>query len=432
MNPRTRSPQPLSAQSQGEDPVHNCDRSIQTMRQTIFLAVWLMLLTTFAEGTETVTITNASGAKATGPLKSWSADILTLAATSEQKFARSDVRSISFHRPPQNLHQGRLEIWLSNGDRISARAVTAANDLLTVSWPILNESDLSKISLEKVLAIILEWPDDSSERLRLISDLQTLPPGNDLVVLANGDRSLGEFERLDAAHVELKIGAKPLKLDRSRARAIRFNPELTTIERPSVRRMILTLTDGSQLTISSMELLGDVFNVKSLALGTLSLPASSLVNCHVFGDRLIPVSDYEPAQVEFTPYLTSTWPLVRNANVRRGRLKLRGVESVVGLGMHSRMVVKYDLKGREQEFRATVGIDDIGMGKGSVIFAVDLDGTRVWTSPELTGESPAMTVPPIELRGKKQFTLIVEYGEFADVSDYANWCDAVFIVDPAS
>ena len=401
------------------------------MRRIAFLVVVLVSLTSLAAGTETVTLTTISGTKVTGTLKSWSDGSVVLMAATEQKFARSEIRSVEFPRPPGNSKQARPEIWLSNGDRISARAVTVANDLLAISWPIMNESELAKISLEKVLAIVLEWPDDTSDRLRLISDLQTLPPGNDLIVLANGDRSLGEFVRLDAAHVELKLGAKVLKLDRSRTRAIRFNPELTTVQRPIDRRVMLTLNDGSLLTASSIEFSGDAFQVNSPALGSLTLPATSLVACHLFGDRLVPLSDYEPSQVKFTPYLSSHWPLIYNANVRRGRLKLRGVESGVGLGMHSRMEVSYKLNGREREFQATVGIDDIAMGKGSVIFAVDLDGTRAWTSPELTGKSPAMTIPVIDVRGKKELTLIVDFGEFADVSDYANWCDAVLVIDAA-
>lgn len=61
---------------------------------------------------------------------------------------------------------------------------------------------------------------------------------------------------------------------------------------------------------------------------------------------------------------------------------------------------------------------------------MELDGRPVWTSPELTGRSEAATVPEIDLRGSKQMTLIVDFGQFADVADYANWCAAVFIVDP--
>ena len=242
---------------------------------------------------------------------------------------------------------------------------------------------------------------------------------------------MGEVDRLDAAFVELKVAGKPLKVDRSRVRAIRLNPELTTVKRPTARRTVLSLTDGSRLTATQIELNADIVKFKSSGLGNVALPVSAVATCHLFGDRLIPITDYEPAKVEYTPYFSAKWPLVRNASVLHGPLKLRETEFVTGLGMHSRMVVTYELRGNEREFQATVGIDDVAKGAGSVIFAVELDGRRVWTSPELTGQSPAATTEKIDLRGGKQLTLLVEFGELADVSDYADWCDAVLILDPA-
>ena len=347
----------------------------------------------------------------------------------DREFQRSDLRSVAFDRTTVQASTSQATIWLANGDRISARAMTVADDLLTVSWPALGNSALSQIPLEQVSAIIWEWPADLQERLRFLADIETLPPGNDLVMFANGDRSSGDFERLDAAHVELKVGANTLKLDRSRIRAVRFNPELTTLKHPAGRRMLLTLTDGSRLTLSSIELSDDQLNVHSALLGNRTLSIDSLVECHVLGERWIPLSDYEPARFEFTPYLSTTWPLVRNANVRRGPLKLRRTEHVTGLGMHSRMFVTYKLKGHEREFQATVGIDDLAGGGGSAVFGVELDGRRVWTSPELTGKSPALNVPAINLHGIQEITLLVEYGQFGDVLDYADWCDAALIVD---
>ena len=166
-------------------------------------------------------------------------------------------------------------------------------------------------------------------------------------------------------------------------------------------------------------------------MGKVAMPVSAVVACQLFGDRLIPITDYEPAKVEYTPYFSATWPLVRNANVQHGPLTLRGTEFSSGLGMHSRMAVTYQLRGIEREFQATVGIDDAAKGRGSVIFAVELDGQRVWTSPELTGKSPATNIGKIDLRGGKQLTLLVDFGELADVLDYADWCDALLILDAA-
>ena len=396
----------------------------------ILLSLWFGL-TFNVDAAETVTVTDISGTKTTGILRNWSAAQLIVVSAEERQFRQADVRSITFEHETSKSINGEPAVWLSNGDRINARSVSVGNDLLSVSWPVLGEAVITRIPLEEVVAMILDWPATTNDRLRLITDFETLPAGSDLVVLKNGDRLLGEVDRLDAAFVELKVAGKPLKVDRSRVRAIRLNPELTTVKRPTARRTVLSLTDGSRLTATQIELNADIVKFKSSGLGNVALPVSAVATCHLFGDRLIPITDYEPAKVEYTPYFSAKWPLVRNASVLHGPLKLRETEFVTGLGMHSRMVVTYELRGNEREFQATVGIDDVAKGAGSVIFAVELDGRRVWTSPELTGQSPAATTEKIDLRGGKQLTLLVEFGELADVSDYADWCDAVLILDPA-
>ncbi len=376
------------------------------------------------------TVTDISGAKTTGQLRAWSADQLVIVSNEETKIRQADVRLITFENKSLPSNKNEATVWLSNGDRINARSAGIGNDFLSVSWPLLGETVITKIPLEEVVAMILEWPEVTSDRLRLITDFETLPGGNDLVLLKNGDRLSGEVDRLDAAFVDLKVAGKPLKVDLSRVRAIRLNPELITVKRPTARRAIISLTDGSQLTASQIELKGDVLHFKSSGLGNVQLPVSNVKSCHLFGDRLIPITDYEPVKVEYTPYFSAKWPLVRNVNVRHGPLVLRETEFVTGLGMHSQMAATYELRGLEREFQATVGVDDIAKGAGSVIFAVELDGRRIWTSPELTGQSPAIRTGKIDLRGGKRLTLLVEFGELADVSDYADWCDAVMICDP--
>jgi hypothetical protein len=404
------------------------------MQRTIGLAVWLGFIAVgFCDSAEMVSVTDLAGVVSTGRLQSWSLDRLQLTGESPRDFARAEIRSVHFDRPGKRLTrtmQTTPTIWLSNGDQISARAISADENFVTASWSLLGAGEPIPIPLEKVVAIVFEWPLDPQERLRLIADLETIPKGNDVVLLTNGDRFSGEFERFEAAHLQLKVGPNSLKLDRSRVRALRFNPELTTLVRPQDRRSCLTFDDGSHLTVSECELVDETLQVQSGFMGKRSLPVHHLLACHLFGERVIPLADREPTKVEFTPYLSVQWPLVRNANVRRGPLTLRGIEFVTGLGMHSRMAVTYPLKGSEQEFRATVGIDDLAGGGGSVRFGVDLDGERVWTSAELKGDTAAVKIPVIKLQGHQQLTLVVDYGEFADVLDYADWCDAVLIVDP--
>ena len=153
-----------------------------------------------------------------------------------------------------------------------------------------------------------------------------------------------------------------------------------------------------------------------------------MLKLQFLGDRVIAVSELAPDRYSFTPYLTEVHPLVRNRNVRGGPLQIRKIGYATGLGMHSESSVTYDLSDSgSTEFRAVVGVDDVTEGQGSVIFAVSVDGRRVYESASLDGGSPAQPVGPIDISGARELTLIVKFGRFANISDVADWCDAVLI-----
>ncbi len=380
---------------------------------------------------ESVTVTSVSGKKNDGVLKSWMNGRLVFASTTDQEFDLADVRSVIFEHTPQRMSTGETGIWLTGGDRVSAKVVSTANEHLNISWPLCGSSDSPKIPLERIVAIILEWPLTGQDQQRMWSDIAACGPGSDVLMFRNGDRSQGEFEKLDASFVDLKGATGLLKLDRSRVRAICFNPELSAATPGNPTRAILALIDGSRITATSVEMDESGYKVLSTTLGKLSLPPDSVVSCHFFSDTVVPLSDRDPAKIRFTPYLSAQWTLVRNANVFHSPLTLRGNEFAIGLGMHSRMEVTYNLLEGDREFQGVVGIDDAAKGAGSALFAVELDGKRVWNSQELTGKSPATSVPSIKLRGSKEITLFVEFGQTGDVSDYADWCDTVLIRDRA-
>ena len=363
-------------------------------------------------------------------LGTWLSERLTIEGGTRRELPLDEVVSLKFDRKAAAFSGGESLVLMANGDRLVARPTSVSDDMLTVVWKRGTSQNEVKLPLETVAALVFDLPEAKVDRQRMFADLQTLPPGDDIVLLANGDRMQGEFEKLDGAFVELKLTTGPLKLDRSRVLAIRFNPELTSAPKVAGRRLVISLVDGSRLAATSAELQASELKLTTTSKQTLALPLASVESCHVYGSRVIPLMDREPTEVAFVPYLAARWPLVKNANVLHGPLSLRGTEYGAGLGMHSRMSVTYALSGNEREFRATVGIDDNANGAGSVRFAVELDGKRTWTSDEITGRSAPLDIPPVAIRGAKRLTLLVDFGQKADVSDYADWCDAVLIVEP--
>ncbi len=383
----------------------------------------------FAE--EVVSVVEATSVtRIGGTLRAWTNERLTIEGDARRELPLDEVVSLHFNRKTAAFVGGEALVLLVNGDRLVARPTVISDDVLTAAWKRGTAQSDWKLPLETVAAVVFDLPVAKTDRQRLFADLQTLPPGDDIVLLVNGDRTQGEFEQLDGAFVELKGTTGPLKLDRSRVRAIRFNPELTSAPKVEGRRLVFSLVDGSRFTATSAELQGSDLKLTTSTKQALTLPLAAVVSCHVYGGRAISLADREPTEVSFVPYLATKWSLVKNANVLHGPLSLRGTESGAGLGMHSRMSATYVLLGNEREFRATVGVDDCANGGGSVRFAVELDGKRTWISDEITGRSAPLDIPPVAVRGAKRLTLLVEFGEKADVSDYANWCNAVLIVEP--
>jgi NPCBM/NEW2 domain len=362
-------------------------------------------------------------------LRAWTADRISVEADAVHTVLVDDLVSLSFDRKPVPFAGGESLVLLSNGDRLVVRPVGVFDDVLTATWHRFPGRPPLKLPLETVSAIVFDLPSAKSDRLRLFADLQTLPAGDDIVLLANGDRIQGEFERLDGAFLQLKGAGGISKIDRNRVRAIRMNPELTSNPRIAGRRLMLSMTDGSRFTALRAERFDQDVKFATHSKLEFALPLADVASCRVYGTRVIPLSERAPTDVAFTPYLSAPWSLIKNANVLRGPLSLRGIEFGSGLGMHSRMAATFELRETDREFRAVIGIDDCANGGGSARFAIELDGKPAWSSEELTGRSPALVVPPLKLNGAKNLTLLVDFGQNADVADYADWCDAVLIVD---
>ncbi len=400
------------------------------MRVVLLAVLWCGCLGAAMAG-EVVSVIEATGARSSRlMLIDWTNERLTMAGDSRREVSLDEVVSLQFDRKSAVFSGGESLVLLANGDRLVARSTAITDDVLTAAWKIGAVQNDLKLPLETVAAVVLDLPAAKADRQRLFADLQTLPPGDDIVLLANGDRTQGEFEQLDGAFVTLKQATGPLKLDRSRVRAIRFNPALTSASKNEGRRSVIALVDGSRFTATSVELKEAKLRLAAPSQQVLALPLASVVSCHFYGNRVISLADRESVEVLFTPYLAARWPLVKNANVLHGPLSLRGTEYGAGLGMHSRMSATYALHPQDREFRATVGIDDLANGAGSVRFAIELDGKLVWTSEEITGRSVPLVIPPVAVRGAQRLTLIVDFGQHADVADYANWCEAVLIAGP--
>lgn len=110
-------------------------------------------------------------------------------------------------------------------------------------------------------------------------------------------------------------------------------------------------------------------------------------------------------------------------NIAAGPLAVGDQQFVSGLGTHSPALIEYTLSGQFKRFTATVGIDRMTEGRGSVVFEVHADDKPILKTGVMSGFSKPEKID-IDVTGTSRLTLIVKDADDGPKNDYANWCDA--------
>lgn len=375
-----------------------------------------------------LTVIDAEGRRWSGLLRSLTPERLVLAGEATNELRPAELRLAEFSGRRAAPFERGAAVLLANGDRLVAEPVRMDDANLTVRWTNLPGEPEVEIPLETVRGVMLSVPETSGPRIRLLTTVLEHGDNSDLLLLDNGDRLSGELTAMDETSVSLDGPVGETKVSRGGVRAIGLNPELISFPGTDGPRVLLMLTNGSIITARDLQLQSkDRLELEAAFGPRLDVPLSAVVSLRFEGERIVPLSSLEPASYEFTPYVGGHWELRRDRSVSGGPLQVRGVEYPRGLGMHSRSRVSYNLGGQYRSFQAIAGIDDATAGEGSAVFAIEVDGRRVFTSPAVSGVDEPLKIPPIDLTGAQRLTLIVDYGAHADIQDRADWCDPVLV-----
>jgi alpha-galactosidase len=109
-------------------------------------------------------------------------------------------------------------------------------------------------------------------------------------------------------------------------------------------------------------------------------------------------------------------------------IQLRGTTYDKGLGVHAPALVRYRLGGACSRFSAEVGLDD-DQTLGSAQFEVWADGERLFQSPVLTPQSPAVRVD-VDVENRLDLRLFVGIGGDEYAHDHGIWAGATLECDP--
>jgi hypothetical protein len=105
-------------------------------------------------------------------------------------------------------------------------------------------------------------------------------------------------------------------------------------------------------------------------------------------------------------------------------MSLNGATFQKGLGVHGASDVHYSLAGAYSTFSAKVGVDDEVGDRGSVVFEVWADGSKLYSSGVVNGASSTEPVL-LNVQGRNDLRLVVTNASDGSDFDHADWAEAM-------
>ena len=309
--------------------------------------------------------------------------------------------------------------WTTDG------SVQLTGDQAQVRTSLLGRVPLPRAALRGVLFDAARDPVVADRVLREMH--AEASPKQDQLWLVNGDRLAGEIGNIDGAIATLKLADQSIDVPLTNLSAVAFRQTDSAPAAPA--RWALGLQDGTLLRAASA--IGDGSRLQAkLALG-VDVSSKSLGDLvfvqNLAGGSFAYLSDMKPIDYKHTPYFDLAWPLAVDENLLGQPLRADGRRFHKGVAMHSASRAVYRLAGNERAFESAIALDGAAGAEGSAIFRVYAVRNG---KPELAFESDIRRSndPPqpisVDLHSAQGLVLLVDYADFGDQQDHANWLDA--------
>ncbi len=153
-----------------------------------------------------------------------------------------------------------------------------------------------------------------------------------------------------------------------------------------------------------------------------TLPLRHVLRQQIVGGRLRWLSEMDPVEVQETGYFGQAVPWQRDASLTRSPIRIGGRAHARGIAQHAKSTLSWSLDGAFSRFQAEAGLLEPEGRRGHAEMRVLADGEVLWNSI-VSADSPAQTVD-LDVSGRQQLTLEVDFAERFDVSDHVGWGSA--------
>ncbi|QDU13366.1 NPCBM/NEW2 domain protein [Gimesia maris] len=384
--------------------------------------LFFVSMTTLLAVAPDVEVTSLSGTTASGSLQSLNKTIAKVkAGPTEKDLPLSNILNMRF---PRNRSQRSLElpltVRLTDGSKFPIQALQSNDRQVKVSGKqtgelILPTKNVASIRFGPLSSNIR----DSWEKLLKAENSKDLLVVQKENVLDYIDGVVGSITE---DKIQFFTGEDEVSVNRSRVfGVIYFRPPTPEVS-PFCE---IRLTDEGVLKASAINFTGSEFTA-TLQGGTQARFApQSIANLDFSQGKVRYLSDLEPGNIEYTPFFDTVWKYRKDRHRDGGPLRVGGKEYARGLYIHSKTLLQYRIKGDYRNFRAIMGIDDSVPGIGFVYVEIKGDGRTLYSGNVRSSDSPVEL--NLDVRGVRDFEVLVDFGDNLEICDHLDLCEARFI-----
>jgi len=318
---------------------------------------------------------------------------------------------------------------LVDGSVISIGEATSGPEAIRVTT--LKFGDRS-FPLERVRGVVFRTPSSARRRDRLFASVQAPPAGErDRLTLIDGDELVGSLTSLTADGVVIETSLGPAEKPITSASTLVLNPALAAEIAPPRPGVLVGLRDGTLLACSVLTLHADGATLKPAIVGgtpgekepAWTARREEVVFLQSLGGDARYLSDIEPTGFKHVPFFDQAVEYRADRSVTGGKLRAGGRRYEKGIAMPSTSRLTFPLDPAAKKFQAEIAIDDDAEGGGSVTFRVFVDADERYRSEIVRGGDPPRPIE-VDVAGGKQLSLVVDFAEYGDQLDHADWLNA--------
>jgi hypothetical protein len=338
-----------------------------------------------------------------------------------EKLTLDDLRQIDVAPatvPPKA--QAGIHLQLVGGGLVRAASLTIENDVCQVVT-FAGDEKLG-IPLERLRAVRFD-PALKSEAIDKAIAAPSAEVDRIFVKVDDAVESIGGITvALTDSDLKAQIEGAEQTIPRSRLVSI-------VVTQPSgedeLANATVTLRDGSKVPGEIQSLAEGKLTLAMPPGGKVDISWAAVANVTIRSRRVAYLSDLKPTGLEQRSITFLDVPWKRDRSVLGRPLIVGNRTFEKGIGAHATSKLTFEAGGRYDELAAEIGIDAETGGKGDCVFTVLADGESIF-SQRMKGSDPPAPLR-VDIRGKKEITLVVEAGEGLDLADHADWCDVRFI-----